>query len=445
MVTIIYAVLHFLVDLLCAFSMFSGYIRSENGYIWILLYNFFAFAVQLPIGIIFDYLKLRVDRERLSAGFSIAGIMLTAAGVFTNPVVLGLGNAFFHIGGGTHSIYEDHERGLKGKALGIFVAPGALGIYLGKAFRDAFNFYFFIIILLVAVVLTTLILCKLTKHNTTKADELCKPSNEDYFQIENTPSINKLTLNILIISVCFIIVFFRSYIGMALSFSWSGTIIASLLTIIAVVLGKIFGGFFISVLGKYRSFVLSLTVASVSLLLGNYIIFGLIGVFFLNVSMPITLYILVDRFRKYEGTFFGLLTLGLFAGFLPVFYGINFRGALLRILVTLAVSLFLTVCLELTIAIFYKTKDIYTVILIIVVNFVTNPITVFVNICAREYWDIQGVGFELMTEIPVFIIEAFVYYYFSKKKIISLKHPVQFAVIANTVSYAIGLIINVAT
>ena len=40
-------------------------------------------------------------------------------------------------------------------------------------------------------------------------------------------------------------------------------------------------------------------------------------------TMPITLQILVDRYQKIPGTMFGFLTVGLFLGYLPVFFSLE--------------------------------------------------------------------------------------------------------------------------
>ena len=48
MATGFYALLHFLVDGVCALSMFGYFATRENWYVHILLYNFCAFAMQMP-------------------------------------------------------------------------------------------------------------------------------------------------------------------------------------------------------------------------------------------------------------------------------------------------------------------------------------------------------------------------------------------------------------
>ena len=66
--TAIYALSHFAVDLGCAYAVFSGSTVGAMGY---LLYNFFAFAVQMPLGLLAD----RFGKNRF---FAAAGTVLVA-------------------------------------------------------------------------------------------------------------------------------------------------------------------------------------------------------------------------------------------------------------------------------------------------------------------------------------------------------------------------------
>ena len=131
--TAIYSVLHLLVDGMCALAMFGRFLPRGNGHLYILLYNFCAFSLQMPFGVALDALcgSGKERRGEVPFLFAAAGVLCTIAGVFTHPVILGIGNALFHVGGGVGTIREDTAKGQKGRWLGIFVAPGALGLYLG--------------------------------------------------------------------------------------------------------------------------------------------------------------------------------------------------------------------------------------------------------------------------------------------------------------------------
>ena len=125
----IYALVHMAVDLSCAFLVYTYVLGGEQWYLWLLLYNFCAFALQMPIGAAAD----RLDRNSCVAvggcAGVLAGLLLGIAGFPAGAaVVAGIGNACFHVGGGIDVLNRSERRAAP---LGIFVAPGALGIFLG--------------------------------------------------------------------------------------------------------------------------------------------------------------------------------------------------------------------------------------------------------------------------------------------------------------------------
>ena len=125
----IYALVHMAVDLSCAFLIYTYVLGGEQWYLWLLLYNFCAFALQMPIGAAAD----RLDRNSCVAvggcAGVLAGLLLGIAGFPAGAaVVAGVGNACFHVGGGIDVLNRSERRAAP---LGIFVAPGALGIFLG--------------------------------------------------------------------------------------------------------------------------------------------------------------------------------------------------------------------------------------------------------------------------------------------------------------------------
>ena len=138
----VYAVTHFLVDFACAFLFFSALSDSDELYLCFLLYNFCAFALQMPLGLLAD----RLNRNAYAAA---AGCVLVAAayGLVGFPVAAavtaGVGNSLFHLGGGLETLnacfenqmmIEENGATRRGRLslLGVFVAPGAFGIFLGK-------------------------------------------------------------------------------------------------------------------------------------------------------------------------------------------------------------------------------------------------------------------------------------------------------------------------
>lgn len=322
METVIYSVLHFLVDFLCAHTMFLRFIPGAGGYIGILIYNFCAFALQMPLGALLDSLS---DRWKLSPKwFAASGVMLTILGSILHPAVLGLGNALFHVGGGVGVIHEDHARCWQGRGLGVFVPPGALGLFLGgQASVDITS------PLAVAMVLLAIPLFRL-------------PDRDVIFPVSP-----EKTSPIIPMVCCFLVVVLRSYVGLAVVFPWKTGFWMGMIAVCAVVLGKMAGGFSAARFGTGNTVLASLALAAVCYLFSGEALFGILALFFFNMTMPVTLYRLALRFPTLPGFSFGLLTFGLFLGFLPVYFGwetpvpgtvLGFLGSVVSLLLLLPVS-----------------------------------------------------------------------------------------------------------
>lgn len=296
MATAFYAMLHFLVDGVCAWAMFGRFLAGPEGFAGMIVYNFCAFALQLPLGILAD----RLDGGKTPGRFALTGAALTLIGALVHPAVLGLGNALFHVGGGIGTIREDWNRGWQGRALGIFVAPGALGLFLGGQLANAGGLqpgY-----LIAAGALMALFFWPMP-HPT-----------------QPNPKPVRCSGGLLAI-LCFLVVVLRSHVGMAVSFPWKSGFWMGLLAVLGVVLGKMAGGLLAARFGMTRVTAMSLTIAAAGYLLGDFPVFGLMALFCFNMTMPLTLYALVRRFPAHPGAVFGLLTFGLFLGFLPTGYG----------------------------------------------------------------------------------------------------------------------------
>ncbi len=304
--TVLYSLLHFLVDFACAWAMFSRFIALD--YASILVYNFCAFALQLPLGTLADLLVPRCSR--LPAWYVLAGAALVAVGCGCSPVLLGLGNALFHVGGGIAVIREDTARGWSGRALGMFVAPGALGLYLGQVLPGVNP-------LVLGAGLLGL------------AGLSCFVQPEPHFvppnpgKIHATPPKIHATPEKISLLCCVLVVILRSYVGMAASFSWKSGSLLALASVLAAVLGKAAGGLLSAQFSPRKTAVFSLLFASIFYYFADFPLPGLLAIFCFNMTMPITLYRLYLRCPALPGFSFGLLTFSLFLGFLPIYFGVE--------------------------------------------------------------------------------------------------------------------------
>ena len=294
---------HMAIDFLCAFSLYRIF---ADDYQTFLLYNFCAFAVQMPLGIIIDTYCIKSFKSLLPGRvFTIIGILLTIIGSYLSCIVLGIGNAFFHVGGGVLTIKQDNENGYNGKGLGIFVAPGAIGLFLGTVFHS--SIYYNLIHIIVDIVLVVLGILIISDN----IEIQCNYKNE---LILNNKTIK-------IICACFIVVVLRSLTGMAISFPWKNTTLISFISVIFLALGKSAGGLLSSSIGMKKTTIITLLISAIAYGLSSNMYFGLLALFFFNMTMPLTLYLLSQSMKNMPGFAFGILTFALFIGYLPVLYG----------------------------------------------------------------------------------------------------------------------------
>ena len=309
----IYALVHMAVDLSCAFLVYTYVLGGEQWYLWLLLYNFCAFALQMPIGAAAD----RLDRNSCVAvggcAGVLAGLLLGIAGFPAGAaVVAGIGNACFHVGGGI-DVLNRSER--KAAPLGIFVAPGALGIFLGtmlgRAGTEAAVWIGGLLILSAVVI-----------RAAAGREKLWLSSGNAPFSF-SVPSSSVPSGRTLMAAACFLAaVILRSYSGMIQNFPWKETLAGSGLSLVgAVVLGKMAGGVLADKLGIQRTAFRSMCAAAVGFLCLVYPAAGILAVFFWNMSMPLTLWAVSKVFPGAKGFGFGLLTFGLFVGFCPAWLG----------------------------------------------------------------------------------------------------------------------------
>ena len=106
------------------------------------------------------------------------------------------------------------------------------------------------------------------------------------------------------------------------------------------------------------------------------------------------------------------------------------------------VSLLLTQVIELFILFLLREHNKKNVGLMILANILTNPAAVFLatwcTTFTRGMWQIV---IQIPIEILVVLVEAYVYRSFAKCEGWNLKKPIRLAIVANTVSWLVGLIL----
>lgn len=333
--TAIYSVLHMLVDGVCAFAMFGTFLKQEQGYFYVLVYNFCAFALPMPFGAALDLLHAKSGKH-LSFAAAGMGVVLTLIGAVTHPVILGIGNALFHIGGGVGTIQEDERKGWRGRGLGVFVAPGALGLYLGTQLaKNQAGMEWLSGAGLILVIICVGTACRLWRGGKRLMAAGTSAADADRGHTEAAGGCGKGIMadragqgvfsgGVISPAVCmFLVVILRSYIGMAVTFPWKTTAFAAAISTLAIVFGKAAGGFAAAEFGFLKTAVVSLSAAAFLYLFSGFMPAGAGALFLFNMTMPLTLYLLIRRLPQLPGFSFGFLTFGLFLGFLPEYFGLH--------------------------------------------------------------------------------------------------------------------------
>lgn len=289
---------HFLVDFCCT-CLLTQIIQqhvSVTPVLLALLYNGLAFAFQFPIGALADVL----GRPRL---FACIGCLLVALGcVLPLPVaacvLVGLGNAAFHIGGGKESL---HTGGKLAGPVGVFVAPGAIGIFLGPLAAGISTCFVYIgagILALCAVILF-----------------FYRPKSD-------IPALEKpkfpLKRLVPLMACMFLTVLLRSYTGTVLRYEFQSSFHWALLFSLCIFAGKFLGGVFADRFGSFAFALVSQTVCTALLALSVYFPFcAMPAIFLFNTTMALTASALYRALPQYGGTMFGLTTFALFLGIVP--------------------------------------------------------------------------------------------------------------------------------
>jgi len=298
----LYSMSHFIVDFSCAFIIFSKVSGSEQWLMCLLIYNFFAFAMQMPLGLVAD--KIGRDRFFAASGCMLAAFApLFAAAPFLLCAAAGLGNALFHIGAGREILCGSRKRFA---ALGIFVSPGALGIYLGAMLGKSGALPMLAVLSALAVC-AGVILLAVPSLNESKENR-CITGEKPNFR-----SAYAFMLLCLFLVVCL-----RSYVGITLSFPWKGEWHYALLLVLSVVLGKALGGIVADRFGAIWVSFASLFICAALFLFYKLPACGILAVFLFNMTMPITLGAVRNLLPQSPGFGFGILTFGLFLGIIPV-------------------------------------------------------------------------------------------------------------------------------
>ena len=307
------SVLHLLVDGLCVCCLYliaSSFSAMHLVGIF-LTYNILAFLTQPLTGLWADSMKRRhwmllasvlLLTVAVLATSIVVSFRLSTVGMMVVPILLGMGNSLFHVWGGKQVAVTT---GNDMRALGAFVSTGAFGLALGIVF--------FSWPLLYTVLLTICVLSTAYVHLDLKVGISAINSQEAECRF------SKLFIWMSLL-VLMLVVMLRSFVGETFSGEMSRTSSMVLLIGLLSMLGKMAGGWLAHHLGIVRMLALVIVLVLVCLVFRSQeMVIALVGLFAVNCTMPVTLYLANVVLPKREGLAFGLLAAALIPGYLLAF------------------------------------------------------------------------------------------------------------------------------
>ncbi len=300
---------HFVTEVLCFFLL--GRYLGDSVQMWLipLAYDMLAFVPQAVIGAVSDRFP------RLPLG--VIGLVLMAAAVGIFPLSqtpwitllpLCIGNGCTHVAGAEATLRSADGR-LSPSA--IFVSGGSFGVICGKLLsKTAMPCWPLILLALTAVPFSLL-----AREDRLDADKK-SPLPCASFQYSNPRMAGAL---VVLLSVFIVVV--RGYMGYGIPTSWNKTTVQTVLLYVTMGIGKAMGGVLADRFGVRRTAIASAVLALPFLLCGDRLMLvSLVGVMLFSMTMSVTLALLVSVLPGAPGVAFGMTTIGLFLGTVPIFF-----------------------------------------------------------------------------------------------------------------------------
>jgi len=310
----VYGAMHAVVDASSAMVVFAAMrmhgIAFREAFCFVVIYDLLAFALQVLIGAGTD--KIRRPRGVLMAGLALLsfGTLALSFEPYVAMVLVGVGNAAFHVGAGAISLRIEPRRATHA---GIFVGPGALGLAFGIWFGKTgpAMAWPFTLGLSIAFVAT-----------------LFLPDPEHPYEMQPEPAPGDAQARAaartarpwLVVGLLLFSVLVRSVVGMAGSYRCPKQVVVIFTLASAAMMGKALGGVVSDRLGWIETSVAALLLSAPLIAFGGsawWVVAA--GMFLFQMTMPVTLTALSIVFPSRPGLAFGLASLALIVGALMTF------------------------------------------------------------------------------------------------------------------------------
>ena len=427
---IICAILHFLVDGLCLCCLYLLIPPSSTaGLIGIFItYNVLAFLTQPLTGHWVDGMKHKHQMLFMSILCLLLAVLATTFTIATGSqgvslvsmvliaTLLGFGNSLFHVWGGKQVATTSAN---DMRALGVFVSTGAMGLAVSMVFYSWTLLYVYL--------LSISILSLFTMRDTPEV----QGSSTTFFQQIHLKS---TTATVATLVLLFLFVMFRSYISEAFSSGISKTSSTILMLGALCMLGKMAGGWIAKHVGILKSMTAILFVVFICLMnLRTHWSVLLLGLFTINLTMPITLHLANRVLPGKEGLAFGILAAALMPGYLlsasTLSLSATQTGWLTSPHAIMLWALLSTIFIELLVLLQLGERRKKILLASIGINILTN-VSLNYYLFFVSYTDTTVIIGELL----VVLTEALCYYFFTK----NLAQSFIYSLLCNAISFLLG-------
>lgn len=428
------ALQHFLVDALCVCCLYmlaASRPLADLLYLFI-LYNVLAFLTQPLTGYVVDRLKhkhwMLLASMLLLTLATMITIVFGLCSNFSPPFseglgeglllpfcvclgvcLLGLGNSLFHVWGGQQvAVRTQNDM----RSLGVFVSTGAFGLAVGVVFASWWLLFGLLLALCLLAIVVTL-------PRFLPARECSNYSPEGLGEGLLPPF--REGLGVCVLLLVMVIVALRSWLGEDLTAGITKTQTMVLLLGFTAMIGKAAGGFLCKWLGLVWAVLLMVVATAVSYFLPSYL-FTFLPLFFVNCTMPVTLWLANRLLPGREGLAFGLLAAALMPGYLLTDAALG----------AYAVPLVGTIIIELGVLYLLREHRPRVLWASVVINVLTNlPL----NLLVRHGW-LSDLPSLLLAEVAIVVIETLWYYCFVRQ----WRQSFVYGLLCNAISFLVGML-----
>ena len=299
-----YFYIHFVVEVLCFYFLYSNY---KGGIVWLVpfVYDAFAFVPQSLIGYVND-LKKEINIGLIGIFLFFIGyifFLYIDTSIFIPLLIICFANACLHVSGAEATIKYGNGK-LSNSA--IFVSGGSFGVLVGRLLSTNLTNGSILFLPLVSIIPLVIL------------------AHDETYNLKGYTKYSFLKKNVntyIAILIAFFIVIIRGYMGYGIPTSWNKSTFEMILLFTFMGVGKALGGILSDKFGIKKIAILSTLLAIPFLCFGDKImIVSLIGICFFSMTMSITLGILLSVIKNKPGLAFGITTIGLFLGTVPIFF-----------------------------------------------------------------------------------------------------------------------------